>query len=149
MQFPSFETFYEGTADLSSFQAGNGPGYGNSSNVRDSRIAGGPNPTGLRTGTKNNPGASNTVSQSNVNTQTPIKNRIDKVSQNPNQEEVLSDMDMQQIQNTNGIDISSMKNDEPMQINSKTNAAVVKSVDATGKPVFKLMHYQPIQQQQA
>lgn len=146
MPFVSFETFFENTAaDPSAFKIANGPGYNKSSNIRDNRIAGGANATGLRTGTKNNPGATNTVAQSNINTQSMTKNKIDKVTQNPSMQEVLGDADLQEIQNTHGIDLNNMQDNQPLQINSKINAAVMKSVDATGKPVYKLMHYKPIQ----
>jgi hypothetical protein len=57
----------------------------------------------------------------------------------------LGDADLQEIQNTHGIDLNNMQDNQPLQINSKINAAVMKSVDATGKPVYKLMHYKPIQ----
>lgn len=146
MSFVSFETFFETTAaDPNSVKLANAPGYNKSPHIRDNRIAGGANSTGLRTGSKNNPGASNTVSQSNINTQTSIKNKIDKVAQNPSTQEVLGDLDLQEIQNTHGIDVSNMQDNQPMQINSKINAAVVRGVDATGKPTYRLMHYKPIQ----
>ena len=134
MNFPTFQAFFETTAsDPSAFKAANGPGYGNSSNVRDNRL----------TGNSSNP---HVVSQSNINTQTATKNnKIDKVTNNPAAQEVLNDLDIQEIQNTHGIDLSQLQNDQPKQINSKINAAVVKSVDAAGKPMFKLIHYKPVQ----
>lgn len=142
MPFISFETFFEQTTDTDITQ---GPNNSRSSSIRDNRVAGGANATGLRTGTKNNPGATNTVAQSNINTQSQTKNKIDKIAQNPNAQELLSDMDLQEIQNTHGINLNNMQDNQPLQINSKINAAVVRSTDATGKPVYKLMHYQPVQ----
>lgn len=145
MNFVNFETFFEHAA-FSNSSMTNGPTSNQSSHIRDNRIAGGPNATGLRTGTKNNPGASNTVSQSNINTQSATKNKIDKIAQNPAAQELLDDMDLQDLQNTHGIDLASMQDNQPLQINSKINAAVVKSIDpTTGQPVFKLMHYKPVQ----
>jgi len=135
MSFPTFRTFFETTAsDPSAFKAANGPGYANSSNVRDNRLTGkSPN--------------IHMMSQSNINTQTATKNnKIDKVSNNPTAQETLNDVDLQEIQNTHGIDLNQMQNDQPKQINSKINAAVVKSVDAAGKPMYRLIHYKPIQQ---
>lgn len=134
MNFPTFQVFFETTAsDPNAFKIANGPGYGNSSNVRDNRI----------TGNSSNP---HVVSQSNINTQTATKNnKIDKVTNNPAAQEVLNDLDIQEIQNTHGIDLNQLQNDQPKQINSKINAAVVKSVDAAGKPMFKLIHYKPVQ----
>ena len=134
MNFPTFQVFFETTAsDPNAFKIANGPGYGNSSNVRDNRI----------TGNSSNP---HVVSQSNINTQTATKNnKIDKVTNNPAAQEVLNDLDIQEIQNTHGIDLNQLQNDQPKQINSKINAAVVKSVDPAGKPMFKLIHYKPVQ----
>ena len=134
MPFPTFKTFFETTAsDPNAFKAANGPGYDKSKHVRDSRI----------NGTSNN---QHMVAQSNINTQTATKNnKIDKVAGNPAAQEVLNDLDLQEIQNTHGIDLNQMQNDQPKQINAKINAAVVKSVDATGKPMFKLIHYKPVQ----
>ena len=142
MNFVSFRTFFE---QINTTAITQGANNSNSSHIRDNRVAGGANATGLRTGTKNNPGATNTVSQSNINTQTSTKNKIDKITQNPAAQEILGDMDLQEIQNTHGIDVNAMQNDQPLQINSKINAAVVKTVDATGKPIYKLMHYKPLQ----
>ena len=141
MQFTTFKTFFETSNNAIALGANNS----RSSHIRDNRIAGGANATGLRTGTKNNPGASNTVAQSNINTQSPTKNKIDKIAQNPAAQEVIGDMDLQEIQNTHGINLNNMQDNQPLQINSKINAAVVKTVDATGKPVYKLMHYKPVQ----
>ena len=133
MTFPTFETFFETTSsDPSTQKIANDVGYGNSSHVRNSRI----------TGSSAN---QHMVSQSNINTQNATKNnKIDKVSTNPAAQEVLNDMDLQEIQNTHGINLSQMQDDQPKQINSKINAAVVKSKDAAGKPMFKLIHYKPI-----
>ena len=142
MNFVSFRTFFE---QINTTAITQGANNSNSSHIRDNRVAGGANATGLRTGTKNNPGATNTVSQRNINTQTSTKNKIDKITQNPAAQEILGDMDLQEIQNTHGIDVNAMQNDQPLQINSKINAAVVKTVDATGKPIYKLMHYKPLQ----
>jgi hypothetical protein len=142
MNFITFKTFFEQITNAAITQGANNS---NSSHIRDNRVAGGANATGLRTGTKNHPGATNTVAQSNINTQSQTKNKIDKIAQNPAAQEVLGDMDLQEIQNTHGIDLNNMQDNQPLQINSKTNAAVVKSVDATGKPVYKLMHYKPVQ----
>jgi hypothetical protein len=135
MSFPTFKTFFETTAsDPSAFKVANGPGYANSKNVRDNRLTG------------NSPNI-HMMSQSNINTQTATKNnKIDKVSKNPTAQEILNDVDLQEIQNTHGIDLNQMQNDQPKQVNAKINAAVVKSMDAAGKPIYKLIHYKPIQQ---
>lgn len=137
-----FKTFFEQITNAAITQGANNS---RSSHIRDNRVAGGANATGLRTGTKNNPGAVNTVAQSSINTQSQTKNKIDKIAQNPAAQEVLGDMDLQEIQNKYSIDLNNMQDNQPLQINSKINAAVVKSVDATGKPVYKLMHYKPVQ----
>jgi hypothetical protein len=136
MSFPTFEAFFETTAtDPSINKAINGYGDGNAAGkMRTSRI----------TGTSNNP---NLLAQSSINTQTATKNnKIDKVANNPAAQEVLNDLDLQEIQNTHGIDLNQMQNDQPKQVNAKINAAVVKSVDAAGKPMYRLIHYKPVQQ---
>jgi hypothetical protein len=136
MSFPTFKAFFETTASDPSINAAvNGYGDGNAAGkMRTSRI----------TGTSKNP---NLLAQSSINTQTATKNnKIDKVANNPTAQEVLNDLDLQEIQNTHGIDLNQMQNDEPKQVNSKINAAVVKSVDAAGKPMYRLIHYKPIQQ---
>ena len=136
MPFPTFKTFFETTAsDPNAFKAANGPDYNKSAgHVRASRI----------NGTSNNP---HMVAQSSINTQTATKNKIDKVANNHTSQEVLNDLDLQEIQNTNGINLSQMQNNVPEQVNAKIKrAAVVKTVDATGKPIYKLIHYKPIQQ---
>ena len=137
-----FKTFFEQITNAAITQGANNS---RSSHIRDNRVAGGANATGLRTGTKNNPGATNIVAQSSTNTQSQTKNKIDKITKNPAAQEVLGDMDLQEIQNKYSIDLNNMQDNQPLQINSKINAAVVKSVDATGKPVYKLMHYKPVQ----
>jgi len=137
------EFFYEQTFDRQSFTAANTPGYNNSSHIRDNRLT---NPTGNRTGSKNNPGATNTVSQSNINTSTQTKNKIDRVTQNPASEEILGDMDIQEIQNTNGIDLNGINDNEPVQVNSKLPVAVVRTLNpANNQPVYKLIHYKSVQ----
>lgn len=136
MSFPTFKAFFETTAsDTTINTTVNGYGDGNAAGkMRTSRI----------TGTSKNP---NLLAQSSINTQTATKNnKIDKVASNPSAQEVLNDLDLQEIQNTHGIDLNQMQNDEPKQVNAKINAAVVKSVDATGKPMYRLIHYKPIQQ---
>lgn len=136
MSFPTFKAFFETTAsDPTVNNAVNGYGDGNAAGkMRTSRI----------TGTSKNP---NLLAQSSINTQTATKNnKIDKVAKNPAAQEVLNDLDLQEIQNTHGIDLNQMQNDQPKQVNAKINAAVVKSVDATGKPIYRLIHYKPIQQ---
>lgn len=142
MNFIPFKTFFE---QISNDAITKGANNSNSSHIRDNRVAGGANATGLRTGTKNNPGATNTVAQSNINTQSQTSNKIDKIAQNPAAQELLSDLDLQEIQNKHGINLNNMQDNQPLQINSKINAAVVKSVDAAGKPIYKLMHYKPVQ----
>lgn len=142
MNFMDFKTFFEQITNAAITQGANNS---RSSHIRDNRVAGGANATGLRTGTKNNPGATNIVAQSSTNTQSQTKNKIDKIAHNPAAQEVLGDMDLQEIQNKYSIDLNNMQDNQPLQINSKINAAVVKSVDATGKPVYKLMHYKPVQ----
>lgn len=137
-----FKTFFEQITNAAITQGANNS---RSSHIRDNRVAGGANATGLRTGTKNNPGATNIVAQSSTNTQSQTKNKIDKIAKNPAAQEVLGDMDLQEIQNKYSIDLNNMQDNQPLQINSKINAAVVRSVDATGKPVYKLMHYKPVQ----
>lgn len=129
----SFQTFFETTAaDPGAFKLTNTPGHANSSHVRDVRL----------TGNSTNP---HMVSQSNINTQTGTKNKkIDKVSNNPTATEMLDDMDLQEIQNTYGIDLNTVEPNQPKQLNSKINAAVVKTMDATGKPVFNVIHYKPV-----
>jgi hypothetical protein len=136
MSFQTFKAFFETTASDSSInKITNGYGDGNAAGkMRTSRI----------TGTSKNP---NLLAQSSINTQTSTKNnKIDKVANNPAAQEVLNDLDLQEIQNTHGIDLNQMQNDEPKQVNAKINAAVVKSVDAAGKPMYRLIHYKPIQQ---
>lgn len=142
MNFINFKTFFEQITNAAITQGANNS---RSSHIRDNRVAGGANATGLRTGTKNNPGADNIVAQSSINTQSQTKNKIDKIAKNPAAQEVLGDMDLQEIQNKYSIDLNNMQDNQPLQINSKINAAVVKSVDATGKPIYKLMHYKPVQ----
>lgn len=142
MNFMDFKTFFEQITNAAITQGANNS---RSSHIRDNRVAGGANATGLRTGTKNNPGATNIVAQSSTNTQSQTKNKIDKIAKNPAAQEVLGDMDLQEIQNKYSIDLNNMQDNQPLQINSKINAAVVRSVDATGKPVYKLMHYKPVQ----
>lgn len=139
MRYVTFATFFEETSNL---DLTNGPNNGTSSHIRDNRIG---NPTGSRTGTKNMPSATNTVSQSNINTNTATKNKIDKIAANPQLQEPLDDMDMQELQNTHGINLSTIQDGQPKQINSKIPAAVVRSIGADGKPSFTLMHYKPVQ----
>lgn len=140
MPLPTFAIFYEQIMNTAAVT--NGPGHSHSSNIRDNRIV---DPQGNRTGTKNRPGATNTVSQVNINTQTPTKNKIDGVAASPQKQEVLDDMDVQEIQNTHGIDLSTLQDNQPKQINSRINAAVVRSVGPNGQPIFTLMHYKPTQ----
>ena len=140
MNFIPFKTFFEQTTDTAITNGSNL--YGSA--MPTNRISNGPDARGNRT---KNP--QQTVPNVHVNTNTRAENEFDnklnKVTQNPTAQEVLGDGDLQNLQNTHGINVNSMQDNQPLQINSKLNAAVVRSTDANGKPVYKLMHYKPAQ----
>ena len=59
---------------------------------------------------------------------------------------ILGDMDIQEIQNTNGIDLNGINDNEPVQVNSKLPVAVVRTLNpANNQPVYKLIHYKSVQ----